>query len=206
MTDVATTGATDTATQSGAATEPTAPATTLLTGGETDTTATTAQTTKVDDAPAGVPEKYDLKLPDGIALDPEQMAKYEPLFREANLTNEAAQKLVDQFANDTKAQVEASNAALVKQHDEWVDACKADTEFGGQKFDENIKHAQSFIARYGTPELKQFLNTTGAGSHPELVRAFVRAGKAMAEDVIVQGKSEAPAKSPALQIFPSMKK
>ena len=205
MADETTTGATDTATQSGATTESTATET-LLGGATTDTTATTTQTTKVDDAPAGVPEKYDLKMPDGIALDTEMMAKYEPLFREANLTNEAAQKLVDQFANDTKVQAEAANAAMVKQHDAWVESCKGDTEFGGQKFDESIKHAQSFIAKYGTPELKQFLNTTGAGSHPELVRAFVRAGKAMAEDVIVQGKSEAPAKSPALQIFPSMKK
>lgn len=205
MADVTTAGATDTATQQGATTESTTPET-LLGGATTDTTATTTQTTKVDDAPAGVPEKYDLKMPDGIALDPERMAKYEPLFREANLSNEAAQKLVDQFANDTKAEVDASNAALVKQHDAWVESCKGDTEFGGQKFDESIKHAQSFIAKYGTPELKQFLNTTGAGSHPELVRAFVRAGKAMAEDVIVQGKSEAPAKSPALQIFPSMQK
>lgn len=205
MADETTTGATDTATQSGATTESTATET-LLGGATPDTTATTTQTTKVDGAPAGVPEKYDLKMPDGIALDTEMMAKYEPLFREANLTNEAAQKLVDQFANDTKAQAESANASVVKQHDAWVESCKGDTEFGGQKFGESIKHAQSFIAKYGTPELKQFLNTTGAGSHPELVRAFVRAGKAMAEDVIVQGKSEAPAKSPALQIFPTMHK
>lgn len=205
MADETTTGATDTATQPGGATE-LAVTETLLTGGAAGATGDSTQTTKVDDAPAVAPEKYDLKMPDGIALDPEVMAKYEPLFRENNLTNEAAQKLVDQFANDKKAEVEAANAALVKQHDEWLGACKSDTEFGGQKFDENIKHAQSFLARYGTPELKQFLNKTGAGSHPELVRAFVRAGKAMAEDTIVTGKTTAPPKSPALQIFPSMQK
>ena len=59
MADETTTGATDTATQSGATTESTATET-LLGGATPDTTATTTQTTKVDDAPAGVPEKYDL--------------------------------------------------------------------------------------------------------------------------------------------------
>ncbi|MEI6907818.1 peptidase, partial [Klebsiella pneumoniae] len=41
---------------------------------------------------------------------------------------------------------------------------------------------------FGTPELKEYLNGTGLGNHPELVKAFIKVGKAMSEDGMVTGK------------------
>lgn len=43
--------------------------------------------------------------------------------------------------------------------------------------------------KFGSPELKQYLNETGLGNHPELVRIFANIGKAMSEDGLVTGNS-----------------
>jgi len=180
---------------------------TLLTGTE-GTTGTPGATPEGGEAKVGAPEKYELKA-GTIDLPAEVLAKYEPLFREAGLTNEAAQKLVDARAEELKAQDATAVEKLVAQHTEWLNATKADAEIGGANLDTSVKHAQSAIARFGSPELKSFLDLSGAGSHPELVRAFARIGKAMAEDVIVTGttggKGELSYEAKAKQMFPSMK-
>jgi len=164
-----------------------------------------AQTPTGDDAPKGAPEKYELKAPEGTTLDPAAMEKYEALFREANLTNEAAQKLVDTYSADQKARDAEAGARIVKQHDEWFTALKADPEIGGANFDKSCALAQSAIARFGSPALKEFMKTSPVGSHPEVVRAFAQIGKAMAEDTIVTGKQSSAEKDTAKQMFPSMK-
>lgn len=195
-TDPATTAST-TATPSGS---------TLLTG--TDEAPGGPGATPAGEAPTAAPEKYDLKVGDA-PLPAEVLAKFEPLFREANLTNEAAQKLVAAQAEMLKAQDATAVEKLVTQHNEWLGAVKSDPEIGGANLDTSVKHAQSAIARFGSPELKSFLDLSGAGSHPELVRAFARIGKAMAEDVIVTGttggKGELSYEAKAKQMFPSMK-
>ena len=186
---------------------PTGDGATLLTGTE-GTTNTPGATPDGGEAKVGAPEKYELKAGD-IALPAEVLAKYEPLFREAGLTNEAAQKLVDMRIAEVNAQESTAVEKLVAQHTEWLNATKADTEIGGANLDTSVKHAQSAIARFGSPELKSFLDLSGAGSHPELVRAFARIGKAMAEDVIVTGNNATTPDNSfaagARKMFPSMK-
>jgi len=186
---------------------PTGDGATLLTGTE-GTTGTPGATPEGGEAKVGAPEKYELKAGD-IALPAEVLAKYEPLFREAGLTNEAAQKLVDMRIAEVNAQESTAVEKLVAQHTEWLDATKADGEIGGANLDTSVKHAQSAIARFGSPELKSFLDLSGAGSHPELVRAFARIGKAMAEDVIVTGNNATTPDNSfaagARKMFPSMK-
>lgn len=187
---------------------PTGEGATLLTGTE-GTTNTPGATPEGGEAKVGAPEKYELKVGD-TALPEDVMAKYEPLFREAGLTNEAAQKLVDARAEELKAQDATAVEKLVAQHTEWLTATKSDAEIGGANLDTSVKHAQSAIARFGSPELKSFLDLSGAGSHPELVRAFARIGKAMAEDVIVTGTTGGKPDTnsfdaKASRMFPSMK-
>ncbi len=195
-------------------TPPTNPVGTTLLGDNTNATDNKGTTdpsgaTPTGEAKVGAPEKYELKLGD-TPLPDDVMAKYEPLFREAGLSNEAAQKLVDARAEELKAQDATAVEKLVKQHDEWLTATKADPEIGGANLDTSVKHAQSAIARFGSPELKQFLHNSGAGSHPELVRAFARIGKAMAEDVIVTGNNtktdDTSFEAKASRMFPSMNK
>lgn len=134
-----------------------------------------------DEKPQGAPERYEFTAPEGVTLDQEAVAAFEPIAKDLNLTNEQAQKLVGLQAQFVQKQHEAWNATV----ENWVTEIKGDKEIGGQAMDASIKHAQRAITQFGTPELKAALDTTRIGNHPELVRVFARIGKAMAEDTFV---------------------
>jgi hypothetical protein len=65
---------------------------------------------------------------------------------------------------------------------------------GGAKHEENLALANKAIDAFGTPELRTFLDESGLGNHPELLRAFHKAGSAISEDQLVLGNGENNAK------------
>ncbi|HCJ8602413.1 peptidase [Escherichia coli] len=138
----------------------------------------------------GAPEKYEFKAGEGVELDTEALKDFEPVARELNLTNEQAQKLVDAYpkilAGVQKRQAEAWQA----QTEQWAADVKADKEIGGDKLTANLSAGQRALDQFGTPELKGYLNATGLGNHPELVKAFVKIGKSMSEDGMVDGSNQ----------------
>jgi hypothetical protein len=147
-----------------------------------------------DDKPEGAPEKYEFTAPEGVTLDAEAVAEFEPVAREMNLTNEQAQKLVELQTKLVQKQMQQWDQTV----DGWVSTIKSDQEIGGEGLKQNIALAQRALSQFGTPELKAALDATRMGSHPELVRVFARIGKAMAEDTFVAGKTPAPAERKGL--------
>lgn len=145
------------------------------------------------DAKPVVPETYEFKAPEGVALDEGAIAVFTPIFKEAGLTQDAAQKMVDTFAT-----FQAERAA--KQATDWLEASKADKEIGGTKFAESSALAQVAFAKFATPELKEFVEASGLGNHPELLRMFVRIGKASGEAPHVQVREQAP---PVSRLYPN---
>lgn len=139
--------------------------------------------------PEGAPEKYEFKPAEGQELDTAALEQFEPIARELNLTNEQAQKMVDLYGTKIMPMVQQQQAeAWQKTTEQWAADVKADKEIGGDKLTGNLSAAQRALAQFGTPELKEYLEGTGLGNHPELVKAFVKVGKAMSEDGMVTGK------------------
>ncbi|ECF6953719.1 peptidase [Salmonella enterica subsp. enterica] len=137
----------------------------------------------------GAPEKYGFKPAEGQELDAAALEQFEPIARELNLTNEQAQKMVDLYGTKIMPMVQQQQAeAWQKTTEQWAADVKADKEIGGDKLTGNLSAAQRALAQFGTPELKEYLEGTGLGNHPELVKAFVKVGKAMSEDGMVTGK------------------
>lgn len=134
----------------------------------------------------------DLKLPEGWDSKDPLLGSFKATAKELGLDSPKAQKLFDLYAGAQKAANEKAAADLDAQFKGWKDAAKGDKEFGGKEFDGSLKAARKALASYGTPELAKFLDETGLGDHPELIRAFVRVGKAMAEDSVA-GTKAAPA-------------
>ena len=130
----------------------------------------------------GPPEKYEFQLPEGMALDEAALGKFEPVLRDVGLTNEQANKLAGVFAEIRAADLQASQTAFVEQVNGWLGQVKADPDLGGEKFDATAKAAGAAMAAFGTPELREVLNNTGLGNHPELVRLMSRVGAALQED------------------------
>ena|SRR5579875_3782701 len=180
----------------------TAPTTLLApAGSETGTTQQT-QTVETPAAPAaetpaaatpnaetpvtpGVPEKYTFTAPEGTSYDPEVLESFSGAAKEAGLTQEAAQKLIEKMAPALTARQADQVQAI---HKGWQDASTADKEFGGEKLAENLGVARKALDNFGSPELRTLLDETGLGNHPEVIRLLYRAGKAISEDKFVAGR------------------
>lgn len=143
-----------------------------------------------DKKPEGAPEKYEFKAGEGVELDTEALKDFEPVARDLNLTNEQAQKLVDAYPKILAGVQQRQAEAWQKQTEGWAETVKADKEIGGDKLTANLSAAQRALDQFGTPELKEYLNATGLGNHPDLVKTFVKIGKAMSEDGMVDGSNQ----------------
>lgn len=139
-----------------------------------------------DAAKKGVPEKYELKFPDGFDIIPELMEEFTPLAKELGLNNEQAQKLADFEGKLAQRRQEDFG----KMAEGWVETAKTDKEIGGDKWAENVEVAQRALNTFGTPELKTALNQYKLGNHPEMIRLMVRIGKSMREDGMVLAGSQ----------------
>ncbi|QJU41340.1 peptidase [Serratia marcescens] len=127
------------------------------------------------------PEKYEFSAPEGQELDANALAVFEPIAKELGLSQEQAQKLVDIYPQIQQQQAEAWS----KQVADWGEQVKADKEIGGDKFNASVGAAQRALDQFGNPELREYLNASGLGNHPALVRFCAKVGKAMAEDTFV---------------------
>ena len=157
------------------------------------------------DAKPGAPEKYEFKAPDGMDLDTEAVAAFEPLARELNLSQEAAQKLVDIYASRMSAFASAQQEQALQQRQGWEAAVRSDKDLGGQNLESTLNAGKQALKQFGTPELVNLLNHTGLGSNPEFVRFCATVGKAMAEDTFHRGGSGSVAGDPSQRLFPNSK-
>ncbi len=135
-----------------------------------------------------VPEKYDVKAPEGMELDQVLLDKVTPIFKKLNITQEGAQELIDAYAPHIKAQVEADAKAKIDAWKGQVESWKTEsvTALGADAAKE-MAFAAKFIDKFGTPKLREILNETGVGNHIEVVQAFIKAGKAISPDALAEG-------------------
>lgn len=175
-------------------------ATTDVTTGTPPPEQTSEQQTETKVETPEVPESYDLKMPEGVELDKAAADEFTAIAKELKLSAEGAQKLADVGAKMAQRQAEA-HANLVES---WVEQVKTDKEIGGDKLNENLAVARKAVDAFGTPELKDFLNATGLGNHPALIKAFYKAGKAISEDAFVKGTTKGPETDMAKKMYPTM--
>ena len=157
---------------------------------------------KVED---GAPEAYaDFSAPEGLELDAALVEEASPLFKEMNLSQENAQKLVDLYAKQIQASQDSQLESFENLRNEWAESSKNDPEFGGDKFEENVKQANSLINKFGTPELKKFLDESGAGNHPEMIRIFHKLQVQFSQDVPEGGtRSTQPTQDRVSILYPT---
>lgn len=138
-------------------------------------------TPKPAEQKTAVPQAYDIKLPEGSALNPAHVDTVKTFAKENNLSNEQAQKVLER----DHAAVTDMHQQLEQKKSEWIKTASNDPEIGGEEFTRNAELSKRVIARFGSEGLKKQLNETGLGNHPELVRTFVRIGKLMSEDQFI---------------------
>lgn len=153
-----------------------------------------------------VPEdgKYSLQMPEGIEVDQELLDALGGDFKELGLTNGQAQKLADKFIEVQSKRMEERSNAWGETVSGWVETAKADKEIGGDKWDATVATAQRAVNTLGTPELKEYLNASFGGNHPELIRFMAKVGAMIKEDNPAAGGAEGRGKpaEPAHLLFP----
>ena len=151
----------------------------------TETAATTESAeAKPEVKVEGAPETYAFVAPEGKTYDANILAAFETSAKEANLTQDVAQKLLDSMSLTI---VERQTEQVLAINKGWDTASRSDKEFGGDALDANLGIAKKALDKFGSPELSKLLGTTGLGNHPEVIRVFLKIGKTISEDNFVTG-------------------
>lgn len=162
-----------------------------------------------DDPSDKVPEdgKYVLKMPEGVEVDQELLDELSPEFKAAGLTGKQAQALTDKFIAKQQARAKAQGEGWAKTVSDWVDEAKKDPEIGGAKWDGTVKTASGVVGRFGNDALKEYLNASGAGNHPEMIRFMAKVGAVIGEDnpAISETPGKKVAADPAETLYPDDK-
>jgi len=122
---------------------------------------------------------------------------------ELGLDSAKAQKLFDQYVAIEKARVDASEKAFADQEAKWAAALQADPDIGGEKLQKTVAEVHAALKWLG-PGVGQLIKAAGLGNNPDVVKAFVKLGRGLADDSIkgtsTPGAGQPPKKSDA-EIF-----
>jgi hypothetical protein len=172
------------------------------------------------DGAGGAPDKYEYVSPKDIGeidMTPEVQAQFDNFnerAKDADLTQDQYQKLVDGEIRRGRAAVDDMVVGYQQRVDGWADQTKADKELGGEELAENLSTAKLGMDTFGTPALKALLDKPseqnpdglGIGNHPEIIRLLHRAGLQVKEDGDLVGGDGGKAENDASlrRMYPSM--
>ena len=128
------------------------------------------------DAPAGAPEVYaDFQLPEGMPVDQDFMESTKAVFKESNLSQDQAQKLVNLVVERDK-RVEK---AQFDQADRWAkEFMKSPTA------KEDLSYAAK-AREFCTPGVREMLKDPRIGNNPEILATFAKIGRMLSEDQMI---------------------
>lgn len=132
----------------------------------------------------GAPEEgYSFKPAEGtnVHLDEASYKQFAEVAKELNLSQEAAQKIVDKMEPMLQARVNTLRKA-------WMAESRQDAEFGGANFETNIKAINRAYLATTTPELREVLKASGLVNHPEVLRHFYGLSKALGDGTFITSK------------------
>ena len=128
------------------------------------------------------PEEYGIKLPDGLTedrLDKARVDAWRKEMHDAGIPKAAAERLMSKYLSDEFGATQAAAQARVKELENHELSLKAEL---GVKFDEKLNNARYALKQFGSEKLAEILDSTGLGSHPEVVKLFAAIGEKLSDD------------------------
>ncbi len=142
------------------------------------------------------PDGYELRRPDlpqGVAYDEAFEKAALPIAHKLGLTPGQVQGLLDFYAGHQSQAFQSSLKGRVE--DETYSAAALRQEWG-PSYDTKLAQAARAARYFGGEPLIEFLNQSGVGNNPELVRAFAKVGSMMTEDSLKIGRAQGFSISP----------
>ena len=133
------------------------------------------------------PDNYELKRPELPADMPydEELEKSFKTFAHVNgLNKKQAAALYEGYA---KTQMDRHVAYSTHQKQAVAQAETALRREYGNQYEQAVGQAKSALAQYADPEYLQFLEQSGQGNDPRVIRAWIKVGKEMSGDTKLKG-------------------
>lgn len=138
---------------------------------------------------APMPSYEAFKFPEGSALDDAKLNEFTKDLGDFQLKTKAeqaavqefGQKLVDKYVAEMQSVGDRLNEHYAKTWEktksDWKETFEKDPEIGGNRKDTTINGIVNAISQYGgkpeqQAEFRQFVDQTGVGNHPALIRTF----------------------------------
>lgn len=141
------------------------------------------------------PDEYDFKrpdkLPEGISYDDDAEKNFRQWAHANGLNKRQATNLYEGYV---KHQVERHGAFHVSQVQARQEVENSLKREHGAQYEGFLTGARTAITQYADPEFRQYLEQTGLGNDPRMIRIFGRIGKEMGGETKLSGKP-APAAS-----------
>ena len=159
-----------------------------------------------DDTLHGAPNVYEpFNVPENIHVEPGLHDRFVGMAQSLNLSQRGAQHLIDAHLSALDCQNHAHQDHHYRTRENWRSECQCDTEIGGPQMAANLARAREVMRTFGSPALRELLDESGLGDHPEVVRFFVRIGKAVGEGNYVAGSGGVSKPlTPAQKLYPNM--
>lgn len=128
-------------------------------------------------------DKYDVKFQEGASLDKKFTDEFKSLAHKSGILPKQAQALADWFSTINKG----SEAELLAQRQAAVTKGLGDlkTEWG-TAYDQNLARAKKVVNSLGDKKLLDFLDNSGAGDDPAIIKLFAKVGQTLwGEDSLV---------------------
>ena len=148
------------------------------------------------------PESYeDFTLPEGYDANETELTEFKTMAKDFNLSQDQAQSLIDFEAKRMQDQASQLAETWQDQVGGWLNDAKADKEIGGREWNGTLRYANAFVNKFGSEGLREVMEQVGLGNHPEVLRAFAKAGRAISDDEIESGKGPAAAPKTAAELI-----
>lgn len=138
----------------------------------------------------GLPTEFDnygVNAPEEAVTSEEFINDFAKLAYENKLLPDQANSLLAFVNEQTKAQMELQQAQQQEMLNEGISRIK---EEWGEAFEQNVHKAKLAVKEFGGEELSNYLNETGLGNDPQLIKAFAKMGNAYFKEDNFQGKEK----------------
>lgn len=133
------------------------------------------------------PDKYDLtdivpeNYPNNGIIDEFKQKAYEN-----GMSNEGVRKMAEWYKDVEIKQQEAFRLQRQQQDDANLLMLKKEW---GTNFDSEVKNARKALDAYTDKAFRQYMDDSGLGNNPALVKAFAKIGRELSEDRLVQSET-----------------
>lgn len=128
----------------------------------------------------GVPDNLEeYSVDNSKSLEKEFFDDFRKTAHEAGMLPSQAQKVFDWYARS--AEQASTNDEEKFKSDQEKSVRELKTEWG-TAYDQKVKRAQAAVNHFGDNDLVTYLDETGLGNNPKLIKAFSKMGESLTED------------------------